>query len=281
MATVVLLVALGVAIGLVLGGLGGGGAILTVPALVFLVGQSAPEATTSSLVIVGVTAAVGAVSLLRAGRVDLRTGAVLALVGVPAAWLGARLGHALDEHLLLLGFAVLMVAAAAAMWRGRTQEPRCLAVRAPHAPAAARDRRDGTTMVLERQAAPAATRPAWSRVLGAGVGVGLMTGFFGVGGGFVVVPVLIGVVGLPMDVAAGTSLVVVAVNSVSALAARASVAEFDWGVIAPFAAAAVVAALAGARVAGRLPSRCLRRGFAALLVLVGAYTAVQSLTALT
>jgi hypothetical protein len=116
--------------------------------------------------------------------------------------------------------------------------------------------------------------------MAAGLGVGFLTGFFGVGGGFVIVPALVTIVRLPMDVAVGTSLVIVAINALVSLSARAAVAHFDWAVIVPFALAAIVATVAARFIADRLPAARLRQALAALLVLVAGHTMWQSATAL-
>ena len=248
---------LGLLIGAVLGGLGGGGAILTVPALVFIVGQSAEEATTSSLVIVGLTAAVGVLSYLRARRVGWRLALTFGAVGLPATWWGSFLNHRVDGDALLLGFSVLMLLAAVAM-----------IVDGSRAPQAA---------VLPVQS----TGPSWPAIVIVALLVGLLTGFFGVGGGFVIVPALVLVLRIPMHSAVGTSLAIVALNSATSLLARAGTAHFDWQVIVPFTLAAMVATLAGKRVADRLPARRLQVGFAMLLILVAGYTAWQSFVGLT
>lgn len=117
-------------------------------------------------------------------------------------------------------------------------------------------------------------------VVGASV-VGLLTGFFGVGGGFVLVPALVLALGLPMPVAVGTSLLVIAINSAVALAARVlAFGDLDWGVIAGFTAAAIVGSLVGGRVAGRVEPRVLQLGFAGLVIAVAVYTALMSVPAL-
>lgn len=285
MLDVAVLIGLGLAIGLVLGGLGGGGAVLAVPALVFLVGQSAAAATTSSLVIVGLSALVGAVAHLNVSadccRIAWRIGLTLALTGIPATWVGSQLNHIVDEHVLLLAFALFMLAAAAAMWPARTPgRPR------PDGPQDAAMARPmpgegGGAVALEEPETAADLRPSWPVIIATGTGMGLLTGFFGAGGGFVIVPLLVVVFGLPVNVAAGTSLVVVALNSVIALLARSAIAEFDWAVIVPFSLAAMAASVVARRAATRLPARQLRRGFAVLLVLVAGYTGVESLLQLT
>ncbi len=258
--TLVVLIALGLVIGAVLGGLGGGGAILTVPALVYVVGQSASDATTSSLVIVGLTATVGVLPYLAAKRVRWGTGLTFGVVGLPAAWVGTILNRQVEEDVLLLAFSVLMVVAALAM----------IGVVSP-----VNHDSDGS-----EGDASSHRRPSWLAIALTALTVGLMTGFFGVGGGFVVVPALVVVLRLPIQLAVGTSLVIVALNSATSLAARVSTANFDWGVIVPFTLAAMVATLLGKRVADRLPSSQLRQGFAFLMILVAAYTAWDSATGL-
>lgn len=253
-------VALGVAVGLVLGALGGGGSVLTVPALVFVLGLTAQEATTGSLIIVGITAASAALGHARAGHVQWRRGLVLAAAGVPAALLGTAANRLVDQDVLLLAFAALMLVAAIGM----------LITSPGSDDDASEERRD---------------RPLggwlWLRVLAAGLLIGALTGFFGVGGGFVIVPVLVVVLHVPIATAVGTSLVVIALNSGVSLAARWGSASIAWEVIAPFTAAAVVGSFAGKRVADRLPAAALTRAFAVLLVLVAAYVAVRAMLALT
>lgn len=291
------IILLGLLIGLVLGGLGGGGAILTVPALVYVVGQQAQDATTSSLVIVGLTAAVGVLSYRSAGRVRWGMGLTFGAVGLPATWLGSFLNHRVDENLLLLGFSVLMVLAAVAMVADQSRgassstpangspEGTSAVSTTSARPSGATARRSpgSSTSVLDRPATAEARtgRPSPAAIVGVALVVGLLTGFFGVGGGFIIVPALVLVLRLPMHQAVGTSLMIVALNSATSLGSRLTTANFDWAVIVPFTLAAMAATLAGKRVADRLPARQLKLGFAALLILVAGYTAWQSVDALT
>ena len=299
MSEVLPLVGIGLVIGLVLGGLGGGGAVLTVPALVFLVGQDAVEATTSSLVIVAIAAVAGVAGHVRAGSLVWRTGLALGLAGVPAAWLGSRLGAAIDPDRLLLGFAVLMVVAAVAMLRPSPSRTRMVALRGgrvprsepsapvppatpPTTPTATPTGSSGVAArvdVLAPDAGPTTLpgrRAPWPLVVAVGLGVGLLTGFFGVGGGFAIVPALVLLLGLPMSRAVGTSLVVVVVSSLAALLSRVGAAPVDAEVVVPLALAAVVATVGGRRFASRVPATRLQRVFAVLLVLVAVYTGVQA-----
>ncbi|MDQ3989201.1 MAG: sulfite exporter TauE/SafE family protein [Actinomycetota bacterium] len=248
----VLAAGLGLPIGVVMGGLGGGGAVLTVPALVYLLGLDAQAATTSSLAIVGLTAAVGAVDHARMHGLRWRTGLAFGVVGIGAAFAGTRLNRLVEEQVLLLGFAALMVVFAVAMLIG---EP----VGAPNASTAVGRVRTVVLIVL------------------AGSGVGFLTGLFGVGGGFMIIPALVLVLHVPMVAAVGTSLLVIAVNSGTSLAFHAGDAQIDWTLTAPFAMTAVVGALAGSRVADRLPSAVLTRAFAVLLLAVAVLVAVENL----
>lgn len=276
----VLAVAAGLLIGLSLGALGGGGSILAVPALVYLLGQSPHQATTASLLVVGIAASAGAVVHARAGRVRLREGAVFGILGIAGSYLGSRASAAVPANVLLAGFGVLMLAVAAAMitrrrpWRqvpdgtdpGSGQPPGPGGLRAG-ARARGRGLRGGRHPLLVAAAATV---------------VGLTTGFFGVGGGFVVVPALVLILGFDMPAAAGTSLVVIAINSAVALASRVvhGGLGLDWAVIACFTAAAVTGVLAGGRLAGRASPQRLNAAFTVLIVAVAGYTLARSLPGL-
>ena len=279
-------VALGLLIGLSLGALGGGGSILTVPALVFVLGLSAQEATTASLVIVGVTAAAASVGHARSGHTKWGSGLLLAAVGVPASLVGTVLNRRVDPDVLLLSFAGLMLVAAVGMLlRARSAARREAPTRT--GPPASPDVSGGSTLtatqVRRTHVGPAArTRlgHAW-RLGAAGLGIGFLTGFLGVGGGFIVVPVLVVLLRTPMPTAVGTSLLIISLNSAVALAARAGHGSFDWGVIVPFTAAAVAGSLAGKRTAQQVSPNKLTVAFAALLVAVAVYVAAQALLGLT
>lgn len=245
--------------GLFLGALGGGGSILTVPALVYLLGEPVRAAATDSLVIVGATALAAAVGHARAGRVRWATGLSVGAAGVLASYAGTAANRAVDPDVLLLAFAGLVAVAAVAMLARR------------HAPAAT----GGDVTPAARPAARAA------RIVAAGFAVGFLTGFLGVGGGFVIVPALVMALGYGMPEAVGTSLLIIAINSAAGLAARAGHGGFHWTVILPFAGAAVAASLASQQVAGRLPARTLVRAFACLLIAVAAYGVTRATVGLT
>lgn len=256
---------LGFLIGLSLGALGGGGSVLAVPALVYGAGQGARAATTTSLLVVGATALAGMVSHRRAGRVRVRAGLMFGLVGSGGALLGSLLNRSVDPDVLLLAFSVLMVGAAWQMWRRQqtSGEP----VADP----------PGAAVAVE---APPVTRASPVRVLVAATGVGLVTGFFGVGGGFVVVPALVMALGFDMSEAVGTSLLVIVLNSAVALSTRVATSGIDWGIALPFTIAGVLGATGGSRIADRVPSNTLVRWFVWLLVVVALYTGARSAAAL-
>jgi hypothetical protein len=254
---------LGLLIGLSLGALGGGGSILAVPALVYGAGQDPRSATSTSLVLVGGAALVGMLSHLRAGRVRVRIGVMFGLAGVGGSLAGSAINKRLDPDLLLLTFSALVFLAA---WRMLVGCPTCT--------------QRGEAVALQQAGGVATrTRVTGSRVAGvlaAGTAVGFLTGLFGVGGGFVIVPALTLVLHLSMPEAIGTSLLVIAVNAAVALLSRLAATTIDWQVTVPFVLAALVGVTVGSRLADRLDARRSLRWFAALLVAVAIYTALQS-----
>lgn len=271
----VLAVVAGALIGLSLGSLGGGGSILAVPVLVYALGQSPAQATTGSLVVVGVTSLVGAAAAYRAGNVLLARGVVFGVVATGGAIAGARASTAVPETVLLGSFAVLMLAVgttlAVRQWRGR------------------RSSGDGTPPKRPTLDDPIIIfRPTFAchcpralKVLIAATIVGLLTGFLGVGGGFLVVPALLVALSLPLEYAAGTSLVVITLTSGVALLARAGTGVApDWWPVVALTAAAAVGAVVGARVADRADARRLSAAFTGLVLAVAAYTAARALPAL-
>jgi uncharacterized membrane protein YfcA len=256
-------------IGLSLGALGGGGSILAVPVLVYALGQSPSQATTGSLVVVGTTALLGAVTAWRAGTVMLGRGAAFAAVAVLGAAVGARAAVHVAEPVLLAAFAVLMLGVGVLMavrqLRGRGAGP---------APAAEEP-------IITFRPTFSCRCPRALRVVVAATGVGLLTGFLGVGGGFLVVPALLLVLALPMRYAAGTSLVVITVTSAVALAVRAeSGAHPGWGLVLLLTAASAAGGVVGARIAARADTRRLAGAFTVLVLAVAVYTAARALPAL-
>jgi uncharacterized protein len=244
-----LTLAAAVLIGLALGVLGGGGSILTVPILVFLAGLDAKEAIAMSLFVVGATSAVGAVSYARAGRVRWRTGLVFGAAGMAGAYGGGRLAAFIPGTWLLVGFGLMMITTAVAMIRGR---------------------RTGAAAKVHGEL------PV-GRVIAEGVVVGAVTGLVGAGGGFLVVPALALLGGLPMAVAVGTSLVVIAMKSFAGLAGYLATVHIDWSLALAVTAAAVAGSLIGGRVAGRIPERVLRKGFGWFVIVMGGFVLAQQM----
>ena len=271
---------LGFLVGLSLGALGGGGSVLAVPVLVYAAGQTPREATASSLVLVGMAAVVGLRPHLRAGRVRVSTGLAFGAAGVPGALLGSAVNARLDPDLLLLAFSGIVLLAA---WRMVTGCPTCTAVGEAEAltqpstgatpSRSARADGSGRTGVV----VSARTDTGKIAAVGAaGLAIGFLTGLFGVGGGFVIVPALTLLLRLNMPTAIGTSLVVVAVNSAVGLMARLGTASIDWAVTVPFGMAAIAGVLTGGHLSSRLEPRRSLRAFAALLVVVALYTALRA-----
>ena len=243
----------GLAIGILLGVVGGGGSVLAVPVLVYVLGEPVKRAITESLLIVGVTALVGALAAARAGRVRVRVALAFAAVGAGAAVAGTALNRLVDARLVLLGFGVLLLLAAYRMLRGR---------------------RTGPT-----HAGGDEQPPRWPRVVAAGAITGLLTGFFGIGGGFVIVPALTLALGLPMSVAVGTSLLVIALTSGAAFAAHLASGGINVSLALTFAASAMAGMLIGTKLHGQLPEPRLRQFFAVLLIAVAAFVIAENLAA--
>ncbi|MGW2210639.1 sulfite exporter TauE/SafE family protein [Streptomyces sp. NPDC001781] len=244
MSTLILALVAGAVIGMALGALGGGGSVLTVPVLIYLLGFSPASATTASLIIVAATSATALYAHARDGNVAWKTGALFALAGIAPAFLaGTAAGH-LPVAVLAGAFAVVAALAALRMLRPAASAP------------------------------PRRTRPGTAA--GAGAGLGAVTGFLGVGGGFLAVPALVGVLGLRMKQAVGTSLLVITVNSLAALTARTGAGgDLRWEVIAPFTGAAILGAWDGKRLSVKITGRSLQRIFAYVLLAVAAWMLID------
>ncbi|MFB7461892.1 sulfite exporter TauE/SafE family protein [Streptomyces sp. NPDC056224] len=241
---ITLVLAASVLIGVSLGILGGGGSILTVPILVYLAGMDTKEAIATSLFVVGATSLVGLVPHARAGRVRWRTGLIFGAVSMAGAYGGGRLAEYIPGTALLIAFALMMLATAAAM------------LRKPRKPKAAK---------------PVHRELPVKHVIAEGLVVGAVTGLVGSGGGFLVVPALALLGGLPMSVAVGTSLLVIAMKSFSGLAGHLNGVQIDWNLALAVTAAAVVGSLIGSRFAGRIPQDTLRKAFGWFVVVMGVF----------
>ena len=248
MTTLVLVLALAVVVGVSLGMLGGGGSILTVPILVYVAGLDPKVAIAASLFVVGATSLAGMVSHARQGRVKWRTGLIFGLAGMVGAYSAGLVGGHLPGNILLIAFAVMMVATSLAMLRGRTTGP-------------AHHSADGELPL--------------KRIVVDGLVVGVVTGLVGAGGGFLVVPALVLLGGLPMSVAVGTSLLVIAMKSFAGLAGYLSSVQLPWGLVLGVTAAAIVGSVIGGRLAGKVPETVLRKAFGWFVLVMGGFVLVQ------
>jgi uncharacterized membrane protein YfcA len=237
---IALSIALAVCVGIALGLLGGGGSILTVPLLAYVAGLDARHAIATSLLVVGVTSAIGAIAHARAGRVQWRTAVLLGFAGMAGAYAGGRLARSIPGPGLMLAFAGIMIAAAIAMLCGRR-----------------------TTA-----AADTARHPSPVKIAVLGAGVGIVSGLTGAAGGFLLVPALTLLGGLAMPAAVGTSLVVIAMQSVAGLAGRLPSQHIDWRLAVMITTAAVIGSLIGGRLTAMIDPHSLRKVFAWLVLLM-------------
>ena len=242
---------LSAAIGLSLGLIGGGGSILTVPILVYFLGVAPHEAVGMSLAVVGATSLLGTYLHWRAGSVDFSGGLLFGLSGVAGAFVGSPLTKLVSAEALLLIFGgLMMVVAVSMLWRGR---------------------KSGTKIVPVAHPIKAAA---------AGFGVGLLTGFLGVGGGFLIVPALIFFGGMEMKKAIGTSLFVIFLNCVAGLLGHMSQNVFDWGLTGAVMALAVGGAFAGTMLSRRLEAHRLQWLFAILVLVVAVFLVAKNYSVL-
>lgn len=247
----------GGAVGFVLGLIGGGGSILAVPLLVYGVGVASPHvAIGTSAVAVALSAAANLVGHARAGNVKWPCATVFAAAGIVGAALGSQLGKAIDGGRLLLLFGMLMLAVAAAMLL----------------------RRDDGGDPEVRLTSNSAGR-LLPRLAGFGAAVGALSGFFGIGGGFLVVPGLLASTRMPLIVAIGSSLVAVTAFGATTAASYAWSGLVDWRLVAVFVAGGVLGGIAGAASGRRLAARkaLLSRLFALIVAATGLYVVVRGL----
>ena len=254
--TLLVALVLGLVIGALLGLLGGGGSILAVPALVYGVGQPLAVAVPTSLLVVGISSASAVLSRLH--QVQWRLAAIFGATGAIAAFAGTAVNRLLDPSIVLLGFAAVMVVAAVRMLRSSDDA--------------------GGSCALPGGGVN--WRSCLPKAAASGVVVGFLTGLFGVGGGFLIIPALTLLLGLPMATATATSLVVILVNSAAAFTAHLGDATVDLPIAVTFTAAAILGSLAAGRVAHRLPSDRVRIWFAYLVLVVAAYVTLQAVLAL-
>ena len=258
---VALTVIFGTAVGLSLGLTGGGGSILAVPLLVYGLGLDLRAAVAISLAVVGLTSLFGAILQARSGMVVWRAGIVLGVGGILAAPLGAKLGAVLPDDLVLVLFAALMVYVGIRMARGSTAE---------EVPVG----RFGCTR--DEVGNPELSLLCVAKMGGAGAVAGILSGFFGVGGGFLLVPALVWVGSVRIDRALATSLVAISLIAVSGFAANKGAAgDLSLSLAALFGAGGVVGMVVGARLKRHLSPLVLGRVFAAVAIGAGFYVVAQ------
>jgi len=234
--------ALGFGIGLSLGLLGGGGSILTVPALVYLVGQTPQAAVTTSLAIVGTNSLVGAMFHRAQGTLNWKVALTFGSAGMLVSYLSANLSKHLSPVVLLIAFALLMLTIGFVLFF-----------------------RHDNGIEAEQTSKPLGV------VLASGAGVGLLTGMLGVGGGFLVVPALVMLVGLPVQVAVGTSLIVIAMNSAAGFIGHVGSGSFDIVMILTFTSAGMIGTFAGTKLSNLISSSRLQKIFAVFVIILAIF----------
>ena len=247
--TLIVVVLLAIVVGISLGLLGGGGSILTVPLLTYVAGMDPKEAIAASLFVVGTTSVVSTFAHARKGNVQWRTGLIFGAASMAGAFLGGLAGGFIPGVVLMIAFALMMIATAGAMLRGRKKA-------------------SGTG---EKKSLPL------GKIILEGLVVGLVTGLVGAGGGFLVVPALALLGGLAMPVAVGTSLLVISMKSFAGLAGYLTSVSLDWPLVLSVTAAALVGALIGARLTSVVPEQALRKGFGVFVLVMGVFVLSQEL----
>lgn len=247
-----LALSLAVLVGLALGLLGGGGSILTLPILQYVVGLEAHEAIAASLFVVGMTSLAAIIPHARAGRVHVKVGLIFGAASMVGAYSAGRFAKLIPPGILLVLFAVMMVITAVMMLRPKRADA-----------------------VLESVGGIRFTPRQLTKIALEGLVVGAITGLVGAGGGFLVVPALVILGGLPMRIAVGTSLMVIAMKSFAGFAGHASAVTLDWPLMLGITAAALVGSVFGAKLAGLVDPTKLRRGFGWFVVVMGAFMLTQ------
>ncbi|MGA9520857.1 MAG: sulfite exporter TauE/SafE family protein [Myxococcaceae bacterium] len=234
-------------IGISLGLLGGGGSILTVPIFLYVFGFGPRESIAMGLAVVGMTSFVGAAGHWREGNVRAKEALTFGGVAMAGSWTGARLAAWVPGPVQLTIFASVMLVAAGFMYRNASGQKE---------PAATTEQARPRSLLL---------------TIAASLGVGLLTGLVGVGGGFLIVPALVLLAGLPMKQAVGSSLLVIALNSAVGFVGYLGQVELPWILLGQFTAIAVAGIVAGTRLARYVSPSALKRAFAAFLVVMGAF----------
>ena len=248
----------GLVTGLMLGIFGSGGSIITTPSLLYLLHVDAKSAIAMSLGIVAVTATIAALQHWRRGNINFKVTAVFGLFGAIGTYAGTRLGLITPVMVQLTVFALVMYAAS---WR-------MLRTMRPH-------RSVGAAAVESVEVCTSGE--CMSRIALTGIVVGVLTGLVGVGGGFLIVPALVLLSGLPMKQAIGTSLSIVSLNTLSGFAAYSGKVPIDYRLMAVFTVVAIAGSMVGNHFAQRVSGEVLKKVFAIFLMLVATYILVKQI----
>ena len=249
-----LAVPFGLAIGLTVGTVGGGGAILALPVLVYVLGEGVSPASTASLIVVALGASFGAGSQAREGRLCWRVALAFSLPAAAGAFVGTLANEAVDPRALVLAFVPVMLVAAVVTYRR------------------------GDASAVSGSEDPGCPPALSLRATTSGLAVGVLTGFFGVGGGFLIVPALTALLGLGMRRAIATSLAIITLTGLAALASHLLAGSTpDWTLTAVLAAAAAVGAVAGSHLGGRLRPQTLAHAFGIVVAAVAVFLLVDVL----
>lgn len=258
----ILVILAGAVTGIVLGLFGSGGSIIAMPALLYLLHIEPKSAIAMSLGIVAVTATISGWDNWRRGNVDVKVAAMFGLFGVIGTYAGARLGVYTPVTVQLTLFALVMYAAA---WKMLQKKPQAQAAQLAVAG-------ESNVVVTETEIIQA----HMGHIAMHGVGVGVLTGLVGVGGGFLIVPALVLLSGIPMKIAIGTSLVVVAAKSYSGFAGYIGAVPVDWAMMGSFTLLTVAGSFVGTRIAHRFSHERLKKSFAIFLIIVATYILLKS-----
>lgn len=252
-----LAVALAILVGISMGLLGAGGSVLTVPIFVYVLGVEPQPAIAMSLGVVGATALVAALARLRGTSVSFRVAAVFGPTAMVGAFFGAYLALLIPPEVQLVCFALVLLVSALLILRSES--------RGAIAPPA------------ESEGAPQVDLAMAMILAMLGVSVGVLSAIIGVGGGFIIVPALVLVARLPMRLAVGTSLVIIALNALSGFAGYLGKVEIDWTLVGTFTALASAATIAGSHWSNRVPQTRLKQAFAVMLIAVAFYVLYRTL----
>jgi uncharacterized membrane protein YfcA len=253
--TIAITLALGAVIGVLLGLLGGGGSILAVPALLYVLGLGIEQAIPMALIVIAIASAVGALPKVRVRQVQWRLAGIFAAAGIPGTFIGAAIGKHLPQSAIMIGFAVVMVAAGIRMLLDSANTGTACEV--------------GDSGINWRRCAP--------RSIPTGFVVGLLTGLFGVGGGFLIIPALVLLLGVEMPIAVGTSLLIIVANSGAGVISHLGGADIDWAITAAFVGTAVLGSLIAGQFGTKVDTHRLQRWFAYLVFAVAAYVLIDTI----